>query len=68
MTSNVKHSSKNDSWMTPLVIINKSLEVLEHVDLDPATSVEVNSRIKASNILTREEDGLIAPRPKGLCF
>lgn len=55
---NIKHSSETDQWFTPEWVINGVKEVLGRIDLDPASSVEANKVVGASNILTEEQDGL----------
>jgi hypothetical protein len=57
-SGNIKHSSANDSWMTPTWLIEASREVLGGIDLDPASSEEANLRVGAERFFTREEDGL----------
>lgn len=55
---NVKHSYKSDSWMTPNHIIDKVRNVMGVIELDPATSVGANQRIRAKWFFTEEDDAL----------
>lgn len=55
------HSCRNDDWLTPEYIIEKVRRVLGEIDLDPASSKFANERIRARNIFTKEQNGLIQP-------
>jgi phage N-6-adenine-methyltransferase len=51
-------SSKNDSWRTPQIYIDAAKQVMDGIDLDPATSLEANRTIKATFIFTKEDNAL----------
>lgn len=51
-------SSLSNEWYTPLSLIEKVRMVLGEIDLDPASTLEVNRDIKASRIFTKENNGL----------
>lgn len=53
----VKHSSKTNEHYTPENVIELCREVLIEIDLDPASSIIANSRVRAKKIYTKE-DGL----------
>lgn len=62
MSQNIRHSSKNDSWLTPPDIVARGYEVFGGApDLDPASSEQHNIFVRAGRIITREEDGLETP-------
>ncbi|MCP4437519.1 MAG: hypothetical protein GY810_00980 [Aureispira sp.] len=50
--------NKNDEWFTPKWVIDKVYKVLGSIDLDPASNVEANKIVGASNIYTIEDNGL----------
>lgn len=57
--TNIKHSSKNQRWFTPLNIVESARLVLGGViDLDPASEEFGNSRIKAARFIIETEDAL----------
>ena len=57
--SNVKHSSANSRWFTPIPIIDSARVVLGGtIDLDPASEEFANTRIQAKRFITQEEDAL----------
>lgn len=53
--------SGENEWYTPLVYIEAAREVMDEIDLDPATSEYGQSRIKATAYYTTENDGLKQP-------
>ncbi len=55
---NAQHLSKNDSWLTPLPIVEAARTVLESIDLDPASSERANLRVRATHYYDRVHDGL----------
>jgi hypothetical protein len=55
---NIQHSSRSDVWRTPAFVVEMIHKVLGTIDLDPASDIGANEVIKASQIITREEDGL----------
>lgn len=56
--TNALHSSKSNEWYTPSWIVKMIHEVLGQVDLDPASSLVANQRIKAKRIFTQNDDSL----------
>jgi ParB family chromosome partitioning protein len=55
------HRTRNtgdNEWYTPEDYIERARFVLNEIDLDPATSPEANRTVKASQIFTKEDDGL----------
>ena len=58
---NIQHSSQSDLWYTPQNIVEKSRNVLGHIDLDPASDEYGNARVKARRYFTKEVDGLAQP-------
>lgn len=52
----VQVSSEELSWITPPEIIEKVTKVLGFIDLDPASSVIANKFVKASRIITEQDD------------
>jgi hypothetical protein len=65
---NVRHLSQTDKWHTPLDIVERARRILGTIDLDPASDPAANRRVKATHIITQEEDGLKAPWPPGSVF
>ena len=55
---NVMHFSRDDSWRTPIWILDLVREVLGDIDVDPASSFEANENVRATSYLTKEDDGL----------
>jgi hypothetical protein len=55
---NIQHSSRNDDWQTPLLILNMVHQVLGHIDLDPASSDQANINVKAKRFFTKEDNSL----------
>ncbi len=58
---NPRHSSKSDSWMTPVEIIERARQLLGVIDLDPASSAKADTRVKARAYYTKEVDGWVGP-------
>ncbi len=56
--SNIKHSSVKSDWQTPPEIIGSVRYVLGTIDLDPASSKKANKTIKATQIITINENAL----------
>lgn len=57
----VQHTSNDDAWETPGDIIELARMVLGAIDLDPASSVRANLRVKATRFYDEGEDGLSQP-------
>lgn len=55
---NIQHSSRSDSWMTPVPIVEAARSVLGEIDLDPATHSQAQTRVKAKHFFTAAEDAL----------
>lgn len=51
-------SSNEEAWITNPMIIHKITNVLEGIELDPASSIEANKFIKADRIFTIADDML----------
>lgn len=61
MTS-AQHSSAEDRWYTPEAHLALARDVLGEIDLDPASDLHGNTRVKAARYLT---DGLVSPWTSG---
>lgn len=57
----VQHSSATDSWGTPLDIIRRVYNVLDGIDLDPASSEAWNKTVNAEHFYTKDQNGLVQP-------
>lgn len=68
MTANIRHSTENNEFATPLWLVEKARYVLGGIDLDPASSHLVNREIGASKIFTLTENGLLQPCWNGRVF
>jgi hypothetical protein len=72
---NAKLSSESVEHFTPRAIVDAAREVMEVIELDPATCVEANRMIRARAIYTKKENGLaqqwrgrtLLNPPGGLC-
>jgi len=51
-------SSNSDEHNTPSYLVEAAREIMGGIDLDPMTNLIANETIKASNICTKEDDGL----------
>lgn len=58
---NIQHSSQNDSWATPIEIVDMARQVLGGIDLDPASCAGANVRVRAAEYYTAEQNGLEHP-------
>jgi len=50
-----------DTWQTPAYIADLCRDVMEGIDLDPASCYEANLRVKAEFFYTEDRDGLKLP-------
>lgn len=55
---NIQHSSKTDEWGTPSWLVEKCRLVLGIIDLDPCSTEDWNTTIKATTFLDKEYDSL----------
>lgn len=55
----VSNNSGENEWYTPVEIIESARAVMGSIDLDPATSLLANETVKAEQIFTKEDNGLI---------
>lgn len=56
-----QHSSATNEHYTPEIVVEPARKLLGAFDLDPASCVEANERVKASRIYTITDDGLAQP-------
>lgn len=62
MPRDIRHSSKNERWLTPPDIIARAYEVFGGPpDFDPASSDDDNIFVQARRILTKGDDALVTP-------
>lgn len=54
----ILHSSESNEWYTPEVFVEAARVLMGSIDLDPASCVEANEVVKATQIFTIEDDGL----------
>lgn len=57
----IRHSSENDDWQTPQIIVRPAIKVLNGIDVDPASSRAANRAIGAHTIYTVRSNGLKRP-------
>ena len=55
----VSNNSGNNEWYTPTKYIEIARDVMNGIDVDPATSKIANRNVKAKTIYTIDDDGLI---------
>jgi hypothetical protein len=53
-----QHLSQSSDWYTPMEILVRARIVLGTIDLDPASSLDANLRIRASRVFTEEDNAL----------
>lgn len=58
---NIQHSSRNDTWFTPVSIIKMARAVLGQIDLDPASDAIANQDVQATEFITAAQCGLATP-------
>ncbi len=69
-----RHSSKSPEHYTPGYIVELAREVMEGIDLDPASCALANTMVRADEFFTKEQNGLSLPwrgsvflNPPGSC-
>ncbi len=56
-----QHHSITNEHPTPEPVVKMARDLLGAIDLDPASTPEFNSRVRAAEIYTQEQDGLTQP-------
>ena len=54
-----KQRNNTEEWYTPTDVIEKVRAVLGEIDLDPASNPVANEVVKARQIYTKDDDGLV---------
>ncbi|MEM7125005.1 MAG: DNA N-6-adenine-methyltransferase [Chloroflexota bacterium] len=57
----INQTSGDYEWYTPEPLIAAARKTMGSIDLDPASSVQANQRVRASTFYTEEMDGLSLP-------
>lgn len=57
--AHVSHNSGENEWYTPKRFVDSARIVMGGIDLDPASSEIANETVGASNIFTKEDNGLL---------
>lgn len=60
-TATILHQSNSNEWYTPRHYVDAARELMEGIDLDPASSEAANRLVQAANFYTIEHDGLAQP-------
>jgi ParB family transcriptional regulator, chromosome partitioning protein len=58
-TAHVSYNSGDNEWYTPKEIIEAARNVMGEIDLDPASSEEANTIVKAVQYFNEQENGLL---------
>lgn len=58
-TVHISNNSGEYEWYTPDEYVECARNVMKGIDLDPATSSKANETVKAEQIYTKEDDGLL---------
>ena len=56
--AHVTKNTGNNEWYTPSIYIDMARDVLGSIDIDPASSQEADTVVKAKKYYTAEDDGL----------
>jgi len=57
--TNIQLSSRSNEWYTPSYLVEMARDVLGTIDLDPTSSLIANETVKATKILTKEDNALV---------
>jgi phage N-6-adenine-methyltransferase len=60
-SAHVSNNSGENEWYTPVEFIEAARDVLGDIDLDPASSDAANEVVKAAEIFTAKDNGLLQP-------
>ena len=53
--------STGNEWWTPIEYMESVREVMQHIDLDPASCEKANAVVRAATFYSEEDDGLMQP-------